>query len=411
MQSTSRSSTTSRTEAQSPTRTEAPAPTPVPWSNRWRCAELGLDGGGVDPHDPAMWGPEGPFAALFEGLLPSSAAAIHAPAAPSVGIAQEPTAGALPSSSATTDAVSTATPAAPGLMETAVGVIAGVVDAVASAAGGGAALETAAPTESTPGEDFRTRAGEVMDEAAVALHAQSAATDAGRRAALEALLAEPELTVEQVAEARALIAQLPEAEQADAYRTLAQRSPYASQRDNTDAREKEQGGTCFVTSVAMALMQLGVPNPDPSVEYEAALLAMAEGDIEFTSTWRNVAERLGVASEEYGEKTINDWTEEQWRSFVEDTIGSGKSAILSLVGHVVRIEGWSEAGLLIDDPYGTTVINATGKTGSNGKPRYFADRNERGADEGTEGANVGEHAAYPWADVVAHTFKYIVTFG
>jgi hypothetical protein len=423
--------------------------TPVPWSNRWRCAELGLDGG-VDPFNPALWGPEGPFGEMMAGLVSPTAEAIartgepltpggvaaaqagSPTAAPEVAMqATEPLnpgALALQSTAAVPQVSDSATRAQEELTPGAVGAAQAsdptsgpevaqheaspwVPGAQAAEAG---AVDPGAATCHQPSASltaFAARAAGVMSAGAAGLSAAEAGASAsglapGDQARLGALLAKDSLSVDEVAEARALAEQLPAAERQEAHRAIAARSPYATQRDNAHALEADDGGTCFATSVAMALMSLGVPNPDPTVEYEVALLGLAKGDIEHSQTWIEVAKGLGRSGALVEGRTINGWTLDQWRDNITAIIGGGQAAVLSIGGHVVRVEGWDDKGLLIDDPYGASVLAVS----DGGSSRDWSDKNKRDADEADRAGQVGEDVAYPWAVVEGYKFNYMVTF-
>ena len=208
--------------------------------------------------------------------------------------------------------------------------------------------------------------------------------------------AEP-MTVEQIAEVRVLIEALPEAEQAAAYLELQRRSPYLNQRQNNNPQEQADGGTCFPTAVAMALMSLGVPNPDPSRRYPDAIMAMATANITQTTTWIQVCKRLGKTAVSVDDAKINKWTQAQWERRLNGLLGGGGAAVLSIGGHVVRVEGWDAGGMIVDDPYGQSLLRPD-------KSRGWTDKNSR------SGANseVGEGHDYPWADVLAHHFNYLL---
>jgi hypothetical protein len=72
----------------------------------------------------------------------------------------------------------------------------------------------------------------------------------------------------------------------------------------------------------------------------------------------------------------------------------------------VRVEGWDDKGLLIDDPYGASVLAVSGDSSS----RDWGDKNTRHADEAARAGQVGEDVAYPWAVVEGYNFNYMVTF-
>lgn len=444
-------STTRSTTARPLAGPAAPAAelSPVPWSNRWRCAELGLDGG-VDPFNPALWGPDGPFGELMAGLPnPSAQAMVHADAPPDAGSVDtaetsSPTAGpavaqpeaealspgglAFENTAAVTQVSASATRAQEALTPAVVAAdqASGPTPGPALAQHGSSpwapgaheadagAIEPGAATCHQPSATltaFAARAADVMAAGAAGLSAAEAGASAsglapGDHARLGALLAKDSLSVDEVAEARALAEQLPAAARQEAHRAIAARSPYASQRDNAHPMEEADGGTCFATSVAMALMSLGVPNPDPSVEYEVALLRRAQGDIEYAQTWIDVAEGLGRSGELLAQATINGWTVDQWRDNIDAIIGGGQAAVLSIGGHVVRVEGWSEEGLLIDDPYGVSLLAVSG----DGSSRGWGEKNAPDVDEADRAGQVGEDVAYPWAIVEGYTFNYMVTF-
>lgn len=437
-----------------PAPVSAPAPSagyPAPWSNQARMDELGLRGG-VDPADAAAWELGGPFTPLLLGFATARARAAAGEAAPTVP--EDPRALALelieaalrgeaPPAAPATAAPAQAEGLAPedarsgGGPTAAAGLLTEALEtlqrAVVEALPGHPALQPRAATGPQPGpspsaarpdpEPSAQRSGPSAEglgtgQSAGPLggspwadldenNAQKPApepTQAGRggprgdRARLNRLLSADPMTVEQIAEARGLIASLPEEERAAAYLEVQRRSPYASQRLNEDGREGESGGTCFPTAVAMALMSLGVANPDPSLRYADAIMAMATGDITAVSTWIDVCARLGKQAENLDGKEINAWSAARWQRELGELLGGGGAAVLSITGHVVRVEGWDEGGMIVDDPYGKSVLRS-------GTGRGWSDRNGRSAG----GPEVGEGHSYPWAAVIGHAFNYLLS--
>jgi hypothetical protein len=226
---------------------------------------------------------------------------------------------------------------------------------------------------------------------------RSGAARSPEQARLDRLMRADPMTVEQIAEARGLIEALPEAEQAAAYLELQRRSPYLNQRQNNNPQEQADGGTCFPTAVAMALMSLGVPNPDPSRRYPDAIMAMATADITQTTTWIQVCKRLGKTAVSVDDAKINKWTQAQWERRLNGLLGGGGAAVLSIGGHVVRVEGWNAGGMIVDDPYGQSLLRPD-------KSRGWTDKNSRSGAR----SEVGEGHDYPWADVLAHHFNYLL---
>ena len=450
----------------------APAPSsgyPAPWSNQARVEELGLQGG-VDPHDAAAWELGGPFTPLLLGFATARAGARAAAAPPTVpddpralalalieaalrgeappappapvqgpGAAE---AAAAPAASPTAAPVSVeaeaqqptvtaqdaqtggaASPAEQLLAEAVQFVEDAVLGEIARFAAPrpapAAAVEAApAPSlaEASPQNDVEQSAPALARGPAArprlpppvapelegagprgGAAPQSGAARSPERARLDRLLRADPMTVEQIAEARDLIKALPEAEQADAYLEVQRRSPYLNQRQNNNPQEQDDGGTCFPTAVAMALMSLGVPNPDPSRRYPDALMAMTTDNITAVATWMKVCARLGRTTAYLDGAEINKWTEAQWERRLNGLLGGGGAAVLSIGGHVVRVEGWKPGGMIVDDPYGQSLLRPN-------KSRGWTEKNSRSGPS----AERGEGHDYPWAEVLAHHFNYLL---
>lgn len=134
------------------------------------------------------------------------------------------------------------------------------------------------------------------------------------------LLSHDRLTPEQIAQARQEIVKLPPAERSQYYLQLQSKPEYQNQRDNSTGKEKAKGGgTCNLTSVAMCLEYLGVANPYPKLQYDDALIKLAEEqgwlDLTAHNTWRMVAKKLGVDM-----TTIQSGGQKTPRSFWEGNV-------------------------------------------------------------------------------------------
>jgi hypothetical protein len=181
--------------------------------------------------------------------------------------------------------------------------------------------------------------------------------------------------------------------------------------------ENADGGTCNLTAVAMALQYLGIKNPYPQMDFDEALVKIATdekmGALTSSSTWQKVAAKLGVNNFTVfasGVKEKRSW----WESTVDNGyLKKGYGVVMSLDGHVIRLQAVTDAGLVVDDPYGASKLS--GRTfddngdGVADRPKYsFTKSNDAGAKDGDTAANAGDDTGYPWADVEKYTFKYLI---
>ncbi len=217
---------------------------------------------------------------------------------------------------------------------------------------------------------------------------------------LQELMARERLSAEEISRARELIAEAPEAEQADLYAVLQSKVAYRNQRNNESTSEESSGGTCNLTSLAMCLEYLGVPNPYPEMQYEDALdkirIDNNYGPITYASTWSKIAQHLGHEVVEMGGGNFDRswWVETMQGEF----LSKGYGVLASINGHIVRIEGTTETGVVVDDPYGASVLKGGTSRGWDGFNGTESD--------GTESGNVGEDHVWPWESVEAFSFKY-----
>jgi hypothetical protein len=233
---------------------------------------------------------------------------------------------------------------------------------------------------------------------------------------LEQLMAKDELTSDEIAEARRLIAQQPQDLQGALYEQLQEKVEYCNQRNN-ESMENADGGTCNLTAVAMALQYLGIKNPYPQMDFDEALVKIATdekmGALTSSSTWQKVAAKLGVNNFTVfasGVKEKRSW----WESTVDNGyLKKGYGVVMSLDGHVIRLQAVTDAGLVVDDPYGASKLS--GRTfddngdGVADRPKYsFTKSNDASAKDGDTAANAGDDTGYPWADVEKYTFKYLI---
>lgn len=230
---------------------------------------------------------------------------------------------------------------------------------------------------------------------------------------LEELMTQQRLTPEQINRARELIGELPPDQQKPKFLELQSKSAYLNQRDNKSAQEGEDGGTCNFTSVAMVLEYLGVANPDPSRQFEDVLIEKANGaKIKNASTWEAVAKQFGVTMKPVimgatdAGRTIS---RAEWESVRDNHLAAGEGVVIGLRGHVIRLQGMNEAGLIVDDPYGASTLAADKRVERDGETeRYWWEAD--GVNDKDAGSHKGEDHGYPWKDVETYRFKYVIAF-
>jgi hypothetical protein len=192
----------------------------------------------------------------------------------------------------------------------------------------------------------------------------------------------------------------------DLFERLQEKVEYLNERDNLQAGETVIGGTCNLTSLAMCLSYLGVPNPHPELQYEDAL-EKVRVDSNFgprwdRSGWGAVAEKLGVQHEVFARGVSEDkaWYEEHVR---DAHLRQGHAVMMSISGHIVRVQAVTEAGLVVDDPYGKAkLLPGTARSWEKFNPSKFS--------PGAGSARAGEDVVWPWSQVKQHTMKWIAYF-
>jgi hypothetical protein len=240
---------------------------------------------------------------------------------------------------------------------------------------------------------------------------------------LARMLGEAELSYEDVAKAREKVAAKPEEEKADLYRQLASKVDYRNQRDNAgkytrkDARavgSNHNGDVmCNVTSIAMALNQLGLGVDESSKQFEDLLdETLVEGRMGSRyelGGQSKVAAKFGAKTERISTPAFQNGASAQawYQKNVLPKFEAGASATMSIAFgpkrnqyHIVRLEWVESGGLRVDDPYG--ALFKSGK-------HYTYDKNEVSSEEG-EGAK-GEDRLWSWDTVAAtNRGRYVQIF-
>lgn len=225
------------------------------------------------------------------------------------------------------------------------------------------------------------------------------------------LMSKARLSPEEIRIVREQIRQLDdENAKGDRYEDLQSRVVYASQRDN-QARygngakvESKSGNMCNLTSLSMVLSYLGISNPNPQMQYEDALetLRQQRGLAERITSegWGGVAHALGVdfrmiAS---GQTGGYDW----WNTTVRQPwMRRGCGVMMSIGGHIVRVQAVTPAGLIVDDPYGHCRL----LPGEQNAWKY-----DRVNQYEASGQTAGEDSLWAWDDVSRHTMRWIAAF-
>lgn len=256
----------------------------------------------------------------------------------------------------------------------------------------------------------------------------------------------PRYTVEQIRRARGLIAQEPDAKKrGDLYLLLQSKVSYRNQRNNSSiGREEDEKYTpfgdmraervgkplgdvmCNLTSAAMALEQLGIGNPDPKnfpqfedyLEHLRRKIADAKVKAnpemekairisyhrESRAGWQSVIEAMGGYVEDVGSgQRDKEW----WEKNVLPHLAKGHSIMMSIGGHIVRVQKVSEEGLIVDDPYGLVRLfpGAKWDYGEN----WQQANSLKNADKSQELAGArGEDVLWKWSDVSKHSMRWIV---
>ena len=221
---------------------------------------------------------------------------------------------------------------------------------------------------------------------------------------LAALMAKPRLSDTEMDAARDLISALPDADQrADYFLQLQSKVAYHSQRDNTSKSGEKMIGDvmCNLTSLSMCLEYLGVDNPYPEMQYEDALEKIRVEHVGKPRTssegWGGVATHLGVQWGFIKGAGAHDKT--WYDANVKPHLGAGEAVMLSIDGHICRLQAVTDAGLVADDPFGHSTL---GK----GASRGWASTNVKG----DAASSKGEDITWPWSEVEIHAMLWIAWF-
>ncbi|MBN2003394.1 MAG: transglycosylase SLT domain-containing protein [Anaerolineae bacterium] len=227
---------------------------------------------------------------------------------------------------------------------------------------------------------------------------------------LAALMAQQRLTSEQIARAREIIAKVSDPKvKGDFYQALQSKVVYANQRDNATVVNGENQGDvmCNLTSLAMALQYLGIPNPYPDMQFEDALEKIRQDKKLPARTtadgWGGVAKEVGATYKMItgggGQANNKKWYQDN----VLSELRGGAAIMLSIQGHIVRMQDVTDAGLVIDDPYGKVDLKTRQEKGFKGGWKEY---NKRPGGGGPK-ENAGEDNVWPWDHVEKYPMRWI----
>lgn len=129
--------------------------------------------------------------------------------------------------------------------------------------------------------------------------------------------------------------------------TIIDNFPYRSQRDN----ERNPGGSCNVTSIAMCLLYWGIVGDGSYRQLEDQCYARC-----LDRGWsRHSPLGLKSLAESYpGIK--NDFTDSGSLQDIRDAIDKGIPCVIhgwfTAFGHIIAVKGYDDSGLIVNDPWG-----------------------------------------------------------
>jgi|GEM_PF-4923619 len=240
--------------------------------------------------------------------------------------------------------------------------------------------------------------------------ANIASSEPGR---LGELLQKPKLSTQEMVEARSLVAAVADnAKRGDLFEALQAKTAYRNQRDNQvrDANgklvETKDGQMCNLTSLAMCLSYLGIFNPratDTQFEDFLEQVRVEHGlppRIE-AKGWGGVAAKMGAVVTFLGSNVIENqaWYEQH----VRPSLRTGHAVMMSVCGHIVRIQAVTNEGLIVDDPYGRgrMLPNPGCKDLKWEYPASALNEYQ------TPNQRVGEDNVWAWGDISKHCMRWI----
>ncbi len=251
----------------------------------------------------------------------------------------------------------------------------------------------------------------------------------GSNSGLEELMSKSTLTVQEIAEVRKIIETIEDDEKrAEAYLELQMKAPYHNQRDNESPATEEDitnnswmttynistAGDimCNLTSQAMCLEYLGVSSPCSNCSSECDSYSQFEDylecirvDNEFDhrgkpATRKKLAELFDNLS--CNPVELNTYEKIDIEAKLKPSLKNGCSVLISAFGHIVKLKGITDEGLIVDDPYGKVVdFSQPGST-----PKYKKDGKDyrNGKDFSEE---EGKNNVWKWTELSTNKVKIV----
>ena len=191
-------------------------------------------------------------------------------------------------------------------------------------------------------------------------------------------------------------------------------NPEMGKRPNN--KEIDASNTCNLTAVTESLQFLGLINPASIVDGHPVQLVVntylqeiAPKGIDITDprAWKQTAELFGATTDMQHIQNTRDF----WQN-AKAQLDAGKTAILSISGHIVQLHDITDQGIVVNDPEGSSILLTPSPDGGyaepsnpnvkNSKYHYiFASRNSS-----DPAANAAEQPGYKhewsWVDVYAY---------
>jgi hypothetical protein len=213
------------------------------------------------------------------------------------------------------------------------------------------------------------------------------------------------LTAAEIKNVREMIAKVEDEEkQKELYLELQTKVPYHNQRDN-DQTGDIADRMCNLTSLAACFEMLGISNPDPTMQFEDYLEKQrVDNKYEFrtnSKSWQSLADDLGI-DHEYVELGSSDQI--FLRTELLPHLEAGNGVMLSISenkGHLVRLQGISASGLIVDDPYGKLTDFAAREAGTG---------NDYDLNDRTSNTSKGNNNLWTWDNLKSIILKYAYVF-
>lgn len=207
---------------------------------------------------------------------------------------------------------------------------------------------------------------------------------------------------QDIAKAREEVKELPKEMKADQYRKIAASVMYRNQRDNA-GKNVTPDNMCNMTSIAMALNQLGIGSNEKNAQYEDQIDAQllkdtGSNESRFTpsvrANWLKNKFDLKVqqltpqtGSAQAAKKWFHEKVLPHFELGASATMGTPDRSTGLQYNHIVRVQWVEEEGIRVDDPFGKAT-----KQGSQYK--YNGHGNAKNTSEGS-GAQ-GENNLWTW---------------